>query len=87
MIAKNKQNVENKTANMRTCLTKFSRIFACGVVLLVLAEQRAICTTRAPCLASQALSFESAQFLLPLVEQRANMHPLFATSPGIAAAV
>ena len=28
--------------------------------LLVLAEQRALCTTRAPCLASQALSFESA---------------------------
>ena len=55
--------------------------------LQVLAAQRAICTTRAPCLASQALSFESAQFLLPLLEQRANVHPLFATSPGIAAAV
>ena len=50
--------------------------------LLVLAEQRAICTTRAPCLASQALSFESAYSLLPLVEQRARVHPLFATSPG-----
>ena len=55
--------------------------------LLVLAEQSAICTTRAPCLASQALSFESAQSLLPLLEQRASVHPLFATSPGIAAAV
>ena len=55
--------------------------------LLVLAEQRAICTTRAPCLASQALSFESAQSLLSLVEQRARAHPLFATSPGIAVAV
>ena len=28
--------------------------------LLVFSEQRAICITRAPCLASQALSFESA---------------------------
>ena len=55
--------------------------------LLVLAEQRAIRTTRAPCLASQALSFQSVLFLLPLVEQRARVHPLFATSPGIAAAV
>ena len=54
---------------------------------LVLAEQRAICTTRAPCLASQALSFESAYSLLPLVEQRASAHPLFAPSPGLAAAV
>ena len=27
-----KINFENKTANMRTCLTKFSRIFECGAV-------------------------------------------------------
>ena len=33
------------------------------------------------------VSFESAQSLLPLLEQRASVHPLFATSPGIAAAV
>ena len=37
--------------------------------------------------ASQALSFESAYSLLPLVEQRARVHPLFATPPGIVAAV
>ena len=56
-------------------------------LLLVLAEQIAICTNRAPCLASQALSFESALSLLPLLEQGASVHPLFATSPGLAAAV
>ena len=36
---------------------------------------------------SGALSSESAQSLLPLLEQRASVHPIFATSPGIAAAV
>ena len=56
-------------------------------VLTRTSEQRAICTTRAQCLASQALSFEAAKFLLPLVEQRARVHPLFAIPPGIAAAV
>ena len=31
-IAKNKQNIENKTANIRKCLRKFSHIFECGAV-------------------------------------------------------
>ena len=48
--------------------------------LLVLAEQRAMCTFRALCLASQASSFESAQSLLPLVEQSARVHPPFRDS-------
>ena len=54
--------------------------------LLLLAEQRAICTTRAgTCLASQVLSFESAQSCLALIEQRARVHFLFFSSQGLAA--
>ena len=56
-------------------------------ILICTSEQRAMCTARAPCLASQALSFELQESLLPLVEQRARVHPLFATPLGIAAAV
>ena len=48
---------------------------------------RAECYLHHPgtCLASQALSFESAQSLLALLEQRARVHLLFSTSPGLAA--
>ena len=34
IIAEKKQTFENKTAKMRTCLTKFSRLFECGAVFL-----------------------------------------------------
>ena len=64
--------IENKTVNcqnLKIFETKFSRISEC----------------RAPCLASQALSFESAQSLLALLEQRAHVHLLLSTSPGLAA--
>ena len=45
-VGKIKQTFENKTAKMRKCLTKFSRIVECGAAqsLLALLEQRALCT-------------------------------------------
>ena len=48
---------------------------------------RATCYLHHPstCLASQALSFESAQSRLALLEQRARVHPIFPSSPGLAA--
>ena len=48
---------------------------------------RAACHLHHPgtCLASQALSFEAAQSLLALLEQRARVHLLSFTSPGLAA--
>ena len=50
---------------------------------------RATCYLHHPstCLASQALSFESAQSRLALLEQRARVHPIFSSSPGLAASL
>ena len=56
--------------------------------LLVLAEQNAICTTRAHAShhrLKMVVSFESTQSLLYLLEQRAHVHLLFSSFPGLAA--
>ena len=45
-IAKHKQIFENKTVNLRKCLTKFSRIVECGAVDSKGANVRTSCRSR-----------------------------------------
>ena len=59
---------------MWTCLTKICRIVEFGAMYHPGTH-----------LASQAISSESAQSLLALLEQCARVHLLFSTSPGLAA--
>ena len=54
-------------------------------LLLGLAEQSVLCSTRAACPALQALSFEPAQFLLALSEQSALCTFFSLLPPGLAA--
>ena len=60
-----------------------------GDVAVFIRTCRAECYLHHPgaCLASQALSFESAQPLFALSEQRARVHLLFATPLGLAASL